>query len=422
MAYQPKSPVLSSDLIDRVNVDKPLISRTKTGTRKISGQLLSPPSTISSDSSGSMTTGPQNDDLIPEDIEVPESLYSKEAFEWIGFNPSTAKKLFQNWSAMVREKDLEEEVKGMLHGYVCDRSYQSEDPWVNMEEVGISKKLQTAIMDPDFEDVHATRDLQAWIWESLLDNLLVLEQLNSRIENALRYQKSGPSLRGGEGSFNEMHGYSLPGHKTLYRATTAARLQNVFVDSTRVRLEESLGDLEPQDFTHTKYMPKTSYWSPQFWVARRYADYSKRRGNVPSDICILRMSCPDYFFTGPDCWSLDYGDDWKQMVWHCRKTVNCPPSLVQKFSGKKTITGPMTMVSNSDLKKVTSWSKLTRENLWIKNNEVAYQYVFVTPIFLEVNDRVKGKVALFTVFQGKDIKFVPEPRQWVQTRLAKMAK
>jgi hypothetical protein len=68
--------------------------------------------------------------------------------------------------------------------------------------------------------------------------------------------------------------------------------------------------------------------------------------------------------------------------------------------GKKTITGPMTMVSDRESEKVTSWSKITWGNLWIKNKEVAYQCVFVPPIFLEVNDRVKGKVALFTVFQG----------------------
>jgi hypothetical protein len=209
-----------------------------------------------------------------------------------------------------------------------------------------------------------------------VNNWFVLEQLDLKIKNNLLQQKSAPSLRGGAGSVTD-YDYSLPAQTTLYQAIVTARLQGIFAGSSCVRLENEMDPVaKPGDFNHIRYMPSTSYWSPQPWVARRYAEYLLRGNRVPSEICVLRMACPVHFFNGPHTWNLEYGDDWRKMVWYSRKSVTCPADLIEKFTGKKTITGPLTMISDLEFKRSKSWTQTNPSNRYVRSGETALRYAF----------------------------------------------
>ena len=70
--------------------DDKLVGEPVNGTRKISGQLLSPPNTVMASSTSSSSA--QVEQPHP-DLEVPLNLYSIQAFEFLGFTTSASKSL-----------------------------------------------------------------------------------------------------------------------------------------------------------------------------------------------------------------------------------------------------------------------------------------------------------------------------------------
>ncbi|KAB2104001.1 hypothetical protein AG0111_0g7281 [Alternaria gaisen] len=151
--------------------DRNLVGDPKNGTRRISGQLFSPPDTVmaSSTTSSSATELPS----VHPDLEVPLNLYSVQAFEFIGFTKKASEKHLKRWTSE-DELSFQEVLEAHIEYFCHDIT---EDPRTTMQELGISEARQERIMDPHFNDVRNTATLHYWILELVLENLRTLEKL-----------------------------------------------------------------------------------------------------------------------------------------------------------------------------------------------------------------------------------------------------
>lgn len=272
--------ILEDWLVKSVNTFNPsFIGSSRKGTRKISGQLLSPPLILPSSTSRSSSsaappplTAPYPDAAELKDIEVPVSMFSEEALQFIGFDARTSRWLLNKW--VEDELGLEVPFQDMIFGYLDEACVIEPQDWrAKMSSIGLSQEFQDSLMDPEFTNERATRALAFWIREFTYENFLTLEGLSQRVQKSLEVLKQGhPQLRGGAQDRSDYHLHQA-GHTTLYRATSAARLAKVFDDDKLQLQEMCLGQPPPSDFSvdRTAY-----YWSPQHWVAENSQLIRKR--------------------------------------------------------------------------------------------------------------------------------------------------
>jgi hypothetical protein len=250
-------------LIQKVYKYNPmLIEAPRNGIRKVSGQLLSP---TDSAHESSRSAPAHNAFAIShaaaeetKDLEIPVSMYSKEALQFVGFDLQTSRRLLNSW---LRDPAEERTFQDLVLGYLDEASLPSSKDWVShMTEIGISREMQAGIMDPMHTDVRATNTLRFWLQHFVFENLLILETLNQRIESGLKIIQTGlPQLRGGGHDRSDYH-LRQAGHTTLYRATSVSRLAHVFKNGALHLERMCMGQLPPSDFS----LDRTAYyWSPQ---------------------------------------------------------------------------------------------------------------------------------------------------------------
>ncbi|KAI4680195.1 uncharacterized protein J4E88_006087 [Alternaria novae-zelandiae] len=179
--------ILSEWVLSNVKkYDRTLVGEPVNGTRKISGQLLSPPDTVmasSASSSSAQVAQPH------PDLEVPLHLYSMQAFEFLGFTSSAAESLLATWTRD-DEADLEDAIIARIVNF---GGHDSDDERTSMSKIGISAELQEKVMDPEYEDVRSTQWLSYWILETVFENLWTLKNLSERLNRNLAVIQSGQS-------------------------------------------------------------------------------------------------------------------------------------------------------------------------------------------------------------------------------------
>ncbi|KAI4645103.1 hypothetical protein J4E93_005903 [Alternaria ventricosa] len=219
--------------------DRTLVGEPVNGTRKISGQLMSPPDTVMASSASSCSV--QVAQSHP-DLEVPLHLYSMQAFEFLGFTSSAAESLLATWTRD-DEADLEDVI---IRRITYFSGHESDDERTIMSRIGISAELQEKVMDREYEDVRSTQSLSYWLLETMFENLWTLKNLNERLHRNLAVIQSGKtpfaSLRGGAPEDRSKYHLTRVGHSTLFRSTSAAQLESVFTQRS----------LEPTPYTREK--------------------------------------------------------------------------------------------------------------------------------------------------------------------------
>ncbi|KAL1795000.1 hypothetical protein ACET3X_006816 [Alternaria dauci] len=407
--------------------DHKLVGDPANGTRRVSGQLLSPPDTVmaSSTTSSSGTELPS----VQPDLEVPLNLYSVQAFEFIGFTTKKSEQLLKIW-ASADEFSLQEVLAAHIDEFCCG---PVKDPRTTMQELGISEARQERIMDPHFNDVRNTAPIYHWIMELVLENLWTLENLSERLNRNLLVlqsgQKSSSSLRGGASEYRSKYDLIQAGHTTLYRSTSARRLENVF-GKTSVRLEKMCWmPMAPNDFSFEKV---AYYWSNEHWVSERFAAYTSNIIQAPGNVYIIRALVPQGLLEGEGVWKLNFGDDWKKLVWHSRNSEPYPPNIQEKHDQSKIIIGPVSINETWAFRKMKSWKEVTESNTWIVRSESrnyhAMQYVWIgMRAMAAMNEPLKDK---WDIFRGNWLlcrqnawadcraRHIPEPEKWVSDHLA----
>jgi hypothetical protein len=256
-------------------------------------------------------------------------------------------------------------------GYLEEASIpNSPDLSHTMSEVGILREMQTSIMDPEHEEVRSTNALRFWLQHFICENLLILETLNQRIEHSLKIlQGVFPQLRGG-GQDRSDYYLQQAGHTTLYRATSASRLAQVFKDEDLHLEKMCMRQPPPSDFS----LDRTAYyWSPQNWVAEQFALYTQKNCKIPGDVAILRILCPSHHLQGVRTWKFDFGEEWQKLVWHSCGEELYPTKINDKWESASMIIGPVSINHIRDFFRMKSWSEVTERNISSKGGGTGWQ-------------------------------------------------
>lgn len=108
-------------VLERLGVHK---SKPSGGKRKVSAQLLTPSSSLSGSSSSSSSASLRIQGRVglspPADVDLPTKSESIAALEFMGFEPVTAKAIFQTWEG--REEDYPYDFLDHSFGRIENRS------------------------------------------------------------------------------------------------------------------------------------------------------------------------------------------------------------------------------------------------------------------------------------------------------------
>ena len=414
--------ILSGSFCDQVNSwKKGSISPIVNGTRRVSSELISPLASSSSSSTGSQVFS-ANSTNYSATFEIPAALHSSAAIVWIGFNSNTADFLVNEWLA--QRYTAERPLQRVIEDYLRDQPIKepcgntNEGNWyIAMQQLGISAKMQEAVMDPDFALIRRMHPLRHWLEEFIINNYLSLGNVEDRIRSAMKAQQNvQPSIRGGAGGDRGDYSKKPPGYTTLYRATTAGRLKNVFKENDAVDLREATCRPEAaSDFGWDSY-GTFAYWTPQMWVADEYARYCERAIGFKWDVCVLKMVARpwDVRIEGAT-WELEYGDTWGKLVWYSRNRAHYPEDIRQKYEKTKVFIGPISGNATSAFQKLGDWEKVTEEHIlrqYGSHGDQALQFVWKGPgAMAYMNDR-----CTVDLFRYAEKKWVQDPRTWVAGR------
>ncbi|KAF2651574.1 hypothetical protein K491DRAFT_760961 [Lophiostoma macrostomum CBS 122681] len=396
--------VLSEETIKKISSIPGIVSPPHNGIRKISGQLLSPPSTESSESIYAPSSSFEN----VEQIEIPVNLYSPQSLRFIGFDEKTAGRLFEHW-VNLEPDEIEVTFLDLVYGQLetlYGKDGDRKQMFQALDEAGVSKHIQDAMMSREYEDIRKTQSIWVWAREIFLTNLQTLESLDSR------FQKPD-GLRGGAGPQDKDQFYrNLPGSQTLYRATSTPRIADLFGPNGTVFLETiDAGAPVPNDFSNgtTGY-----YWTDQAWVAERYVGYLKKCCQA-AEIVILQMWCPEHLLNGDHVWRLSYSDHWRQLLFFSRKRIPYPEDLEAIWKTKSLIIGPLSINSTPEIRKLSDWTKVTEKNLYVSQGVQATQVVWIGPNAMNsMNEWVKNKVNVYSRFPAR--KIVDKPVEWLSKK------
>ncbi|KAF2788327.1 hypothetical protein K505DRAFT_110557 [Melanomma pulvis-pyrius CBS 109.77] len=406
MPKRKATPTLTEDTLKRIKSKDPnLVSPPSNGTRKISASLLLSPSP--STCSASDFSAIEFEENLKKVVLVPTELYSMESYMFMGFTESRAKDLWERYTSDPYYEDdclLEFAVEWLTHN--PDNAMDESDNWFDaMQAIGIEETLQGAIMNIEFQNLRLTQDLLSWIVETIQLNYDALESMDWTIEkrlNADEESASVPVLRGGEGSPDEP---KVPENYTvLYKSLLMSRTKECFDSEGNINLIFALSDPR-SDFSSTR---TALYFTPQQWVADKYARYALHRAKIP-EVRTLELHVPNEHFDKLTRWNLDYCDQWRQLIWYSRRGLQYPNEWRKDYSRQELIVGPIASNHNKHFNKMTSWEGVKEGHVFKSpDGEVSIQYVWMKERSLDLlNEDVKGKFFLRQTFP--DFKIIKKP-------------
>jgi hypothetical protein len=159
------------------------------GKRKVSGTLLTPPSSqgrVSRSSSSSASVHFRSFNSSPDfTLDLPQSAISVAALEFIGFTAETAADIFRRFTSRPDPDINPDDLLDYIHGHtliLSTDSYQHCPPAQAMTQIGLTQQIQDAILDPRFSAIFGTETLRFWIDDTLRINYLTLMQLLHRLK------------------------------------------------------------------------------------------------------------------------------------------------------------------------------------------------------------------------------------------------
>ncbi|KAI8934930.1 hypothetical protein NX059_008598 [Plenodomus lindquistii] len=367
----------------------------RAGKRKISSALLIPPGSESSSSSSAVS-------VSAPWIDVPSSSNSSGTFEFLGFTPAQAAKLYAAKTKNEQELGVRIEPVSWATASmeeICAGIEDATDDWIGaMKRAGIRETIIEALMKDEHRTIRLTQTLSVWLREIIETNDLALDDLSLTIIANL--DDAGPVLRGsggGEGGRED----EIPapeGHVTLYKSVEKRRCNTTLYEDGRVHLFplESFG---PTDFARRGGL----YFTNQLWVATHYAALITDTCPV-ADRRTFVMHVPYAHLQEVGVWSLTFDDDdFRELLFCSRRQDQYSKDISRKRAGSGVIRGPIAHSHQKSFAKMKTSSDITPRHL-LRNKdtgEISEQYVWVKEKFVKkLQDAVHGKCVLRQPAQG----------------------
>lgn len=364
--------ILSPETIAKVEQAHPdLLSPESKGTRKVSAGLLNPPASNSRSSSGTFT-GSSRSSESPEakrvitisktpKITIPTYLNSVETYEFLGFTTDTATALLSNQKAQQNPLDV---ARAWIENK-CDYAKERVDNWSNaMEDAGVKEEVRLSMLKPEHEMILYTQPLKYWlieIFDTAYEALVDLEA------NILLQLGDEAKLRGGGSNLEDDAEYTIPqmpgGHIAVFKSVDGRATRNVIREDGSV----SLARLE--SYFQTDFARRGGlYFTHQLWVAKAYSKLINDACNA-ADRRTVELHVPLSHFKDIGLWKLEYGDDWKQLIYHSRREELLPKALQKIKADHGCIQGPIAQSHTKTLVKLESWKDIGRQHLLTKEVE-----------------------------------------------------
>lgn len=413
------------------------------GKRKVSAALLAPPPNQDSNYSSSSYSGSTSSSSATSvrfrsfnssrahTIDLPESIYSVAALEFIGFTTETASEILARFNSRPDPAQCPDDLIDYVIAYplwLTSAPFQHYSLTEGMTALGLNQQLQDALTDPRFSTIFWTETAVYWIKDTLRINYLTLIQLQSRLSNhATRSLLKKPRRGSLEAVFqpaaaaapplqtepptatltmtSEDHnlpktyvtvqtaGPVLQDHYVLYKATAATEMGEWIQDDGNLDMQ-AIASLGGCDFNHK---PFAWYWTLEAETAEIYRAWASRRC-FWSDTWIIRIQIPTIFIDSLRQQSLWDSRDWKEYVWYCKKRSVPPPKYDSywKAGGADLVKGHIcTGVSSSvtRIKKEELQAKMTEENLVMISSGKASQWAFMNEATAErLAMEIRGKI------------------------------
>lgn len=168
------------------------------GKRKVSAALLAPPPNQDSNYSSSSYSGSTSSSSATSvrfrsfnssrahTIDLPESIYSVAALEFIGFTTETASEILARFNSRPDPAQCPDDLIDYVIAYplrLTSAPFQHYSLTEGMTALGLNQQLQDALTDPRFSTIFWTETAVYWIKDTLRINYLTLIQLQSRLSN-----------------------------------------------------------------------------------------------------------------------------------------------------------------------------------------------------------------------------------------------
>ncbi|KAJ8107093.1 hypothetical protein OPT61_g9104 [Boeremia exigua] len=316
-----------------------LLSPEYGGQRKVSLGLLSPSTTSCSSSSSSQQPSPSPRDPATEMVIIPTRLDSIFAYQFLGFTEETARQLRN----AIGIDDIH-------------------DDWNDaMKRAGIKDDVRRPMLKPEHSAILYTQPLSTWLLEIIDTFYEALDDLEDNV--LLSLGEPTAQLRGGADDEEEEE-YTVPqtpgGHLAVFKSVDGRRTNRYIKEDGALNLEplESIG---PTDFARCGGL----YFTHQIWVAKAYSRLINDACNV-ADRRTMELHVPLSHFEEIKTWELKFGNEWKRLVWYCRRQQLLPEEVRKQKSQHGCIQGPIAHSHNATIVKLRSWEYMAWKHVVTK--------------------------------------------------------
>jgi hypothetical protein len=399
-------------------------------------------------------------------VTIPQTLISRQTLLYIGLSDSKATELWHRWNDWLADgpspvidgpglginSDDDEPLEAVFLDFVIslikrepDVDDESDDvQWRSyLDACGTSHDVQDAIMDPHFADIRLSNSSWYWIQDTIemrYAGLQDIQRISLAREKQLRKTasqsgpahggregnsggqntttgSSSPPMQGGQGpvgvsvdvwgSARAIAARNAPGHTVLYRGMDKGRVTGL-LDETGA-LSGSIAKLlstPPADFSSRE---QDFYFTPSYQVAERYALYAKRRATCES-VVIVRFCIKNAAIEALGDAEIQHvywpSDEWKQLIWYCRRREALPASLV-KYRKATLVIGTIARKPSHAYHQLESWEHISGNHVLMmvgaagQEQLTGVQYVF--------SGREDGEDFLLENGLRESIKVVPLP-------------
>ncbi|KAI9779363.1 MAG: hypothetical protein M1816_003610 [Peltula sp. TS41687] len=428
--------------------------------RKISASMLTPPtprspsppsssssSRVSSASFSALSVGQE-----VEEVEIPADLRSKETFEFLGFDDTTAATLWQRF--LDQPADMGADIINFARWQVryagSPDATSATDDWDGcMIKMGLTVWLRQAILLPEYYEIRFTASCSYWVIEAMEAQWETLQVLDSRVrmvQARIQHQarvltgrpkaesilsmpsqpySSGrkpsrplssssselqPQLQEADPTSVEDQNRStltvaaavdapekMQQHTMLWRAGFKWRHEG-FYDETTGNINLAAISSFPGDFSGERKLP---YFTPQRHTADRYAQWLKHKArNTEITIAqvaldwswVERLTTEYIWFTSPN-------NIWKKVIFNCRRGLPLPDEL-EDLEKRDILIGHIASGKNVKYERLTSYEQI-RDCLSVEEEghaTKAIQWAFQTrKARQDFETHCKGKIWIHSV-------------------------
>lgn len=371
-----------------------LLSASINGKRKISSSTIL--STLSSSSGATSNSGYSVSHSF--EVEIPDSLKSKETYVFLGLRIETAEMLWRRWLEVdedAREPDGPVGFLDIATQHIRNQDNNVDDEGKDWNAVlsgwGVDDDLREVILDPEFDDLRYTASAAFWVVDTFEMRYRGLEAIS---ESSRKRQRKMQELRkcevrkaggqfepstetlgmrdGGreetpEPLYHEAFPAHTPGTTRVYRGGDMESLKKVFNPLTEKSNLLAIQSMWPIDFRGLIAGP-TLYFRLEEQAARRYARYAKNRSGV-SIVAVIYMDVNNSFIDYWKPYVLEGGDEWKQIVYESRRRNRYPDHL-SHLQNHPLFIGYIFRTHHSPIEKLDSWTELTDHNIMKIEEEI----------------------------------------------------